>query len=476
MKIFNMDKLAGILCTFFLLSLCLISSSQNVILYGNAITYSGHEIVFNRFCDLISGEEEEIGRCKVDSNGDFKISFDLESTAFIFSHLGVYKAFLYVEPDKKYEIILPEKTDKTPEDKLNPYFVESGIQLGMANIDTNELNLLIRIFNDAYIPFYNKHVINVVNSNDFSELDVDIEKIEKPFVSSTNKYFNEYREYRYGILRLMATQKKVKNISEKYFKDKPVLYDNPAYMELFNQVYNKYFMFFGRTNEGREIYSIVNRSKSYSELINIITQNSNFYNEPILELVILKAIYNEFYDSNFSRSGLLCILDSLMLQTKIHQHKLIGETIKTKITKLLSGYDPPAFELYDADSNLITLSNFKGKYVYLNFCTSSSYTCLGEFEILDALYERHKERLEIVTIAVDPERDKLKDFLKARKYKWKFLYFGNQPEILNEYDVRAYPTYFLIGPDGRLIFSPCPSPSENFESKLYNTMKERGDL
>ena len=105
-----------------------------------------------------------------------------------------------------------------------------------------------------------KIALNYLATTDFSELDTDIEKIEKPFGNSTNKYFNNYREYRYGILRLLATQKKVKSISEKYFKNKPVLYDNPAYMELFNQVYNKYFMFFEeRKKEGKYIVLLIHQ-------------------------------------------------------------------------------------------------------------------------------------------------------------------------------------------------------------------------
>ena len=297
-KTFSMGKLFRFFCIFCLLSVCLKSPTQNVALYGNDVTYAGQEIVFNRFHDLISGEEEEIGSCIVDSSGNFKILCNVEGTTFIFSHLGIYKAFIYVEPDKKYEIILPERVDKSPEDKLNPYFVESNIQLGIANIDTTELNFYIRMFNDAYVHFYNKHVLNFVNTSDFSELNADIKKIEKPFANSINKYFNNYREYRYGILRLLANQKKVRSISEIYFKNRPVLYGNPAYMELFNQVYNKYFVFSGRTEEGKEIYNAINTSGSYSKLINSLVRNNNFYNDTILELVILKGVYNEFYDDN----------------------------------------------------------------------------------------------------------------------------------------------------------------------------------
>ncbi len=471
-----MGRIFYCMCLFFHLGFYSVLFSQNVILHGNAPTYANSEIIFYRYTDFITKTEEEAGRCLVDGNGDFRISLDLDRITFVFSHLGIYKAFLYAEPGKTYEIILPGKTDKAPEDKLNPYFIESRIQLGIANIKEDDLNFIMRTFNDAYTPYYNKHIINFINKEDFSELNADIERIEKPFVNSDNSFFNSYRHYRYGLLKHLAFQQKARNISDEYFRVKPVLYYNPAYMELFNQVYDKYFVFFGRTGKGEKIYNDINIQKSYSELRKTLARDDVFSNDTVIEMVILKGVYDEFYSDNFSRTGLLNVLDSLISNTNIRQHKVLGEIIKAKITRLLSGYFPPDFELYDADSNLVRLTDFRGKYVYLNFCTAQSYTCLSEFELLSGIYERHKERLEIITISVDPIHGINKDFLKTRNWIWKFLFYGNQPRVIDEYDIRAYPTYFLIGPDGELIYSPCPAPSENFESMLYQAMKARGDL
>jgi len=47
---------------------------------------------------------------------------------------------------------------------------------------------------------------------------------------------------------------------------------------------------------------------------------------------------------------------------------------------------------------------------------------------------------------------------------------------MKDYDIRAFPTYFLIGPDGNLINSPAPGPGENFENNLFKIMRSRGDI
>jgi hypothetical protein len=110
------------------------------------------------------------------------------------------------------------------------------------------------------------------------------------------------------------------------------------------------------------------------------------------------------------------------------------------------------------------------------FCNSYSYYCIREFEFLNDLNSRHSSYLAIVTILVDNNRQSMKDLLKTNDYNWTFLHYSSYPEIINEYEVKAYPSYYLIGPDGKLIASPAPSPLEGFEQYLYKTMHGRGDI
>jgi peroxiredoxin len=384
--------------------------------------------------------------------------------------------YFFAEPGKSYELILPERRDKLPEDLLNPYFEPVEIHLGMTNFNSEDLNMLIVMFDDAYVPYYDKHVNSIYFKPDFAQIDKDIDQIESSFRSYTNEYFRNYRQYHYGMLKLLANRQRVQSLSDEYFNNHPVLYNNTAYADLFNQVFNKYFTFFSRSDSGRKVFTDINVKGSYHALWQTLSGTKNFSNDTLTELVILKQIHDEYYGSQFSRNGLLKVLDSLMATTVIPEHKRIATIIRHKITRLQPGYEPPMFELQDVNGKTVKLSDFKGKYVYLNFCTCQSYACLNEFNMLSALNQRHNDKLIIITISTDPQEEVLRQFLAKNNYNWVFLYFDNQPDILKEYDVRAFPTYFLIGPDGKLIFSPSVSPSENFEQKLFEVMKSRGDL
>ncbi|MEA3317438.1 MAG: TlpA disulfide reductase family protein [Bacteroidota bacterium] len=199
-------------------------------------------------------------------------------------------------------------------------------------------------------------------------------------------------------------------------------------------------------------------------------------NDTLEEFVILKCLYDEFYNDKFSRAAMITILDSLRTQTNIPEHKKIADNIHNKVTRLLRGYAPPEFELYDLDSNLVTIDKFKGEYVYLGFCTSVSYACIQEFEMLRSFYKRHSQHLKIVIICADSNYGQMKKFVRKREYPWIFLHYGNNTKILNEFDIRAFPTYFFIDKEGKLLLSPAPGPSENLELTLFKILKSRGDI
>ena len=461
--------------SFLLITFCKTYGNSPVTIYGQDTSYSNTELIFFKYSDGISESETEIARCKVKDNGMFSLTFNIDQTTFVFSYLGIYRVHLYAEPGSSYEVILPPRQEKGLQDFLNPYFSPTIIHLATKQYNEKELNTLIRMFNDAFLPYYNKHILDIHDKSDFSELDKNIEKMDKPFSSSKNIFFNEYRKYRYGLLRYLAYQQKSKSISDEYFKNQPVLYHNPAYMELFNKVYDKYFERFSRTEPGKQIDNDI-EIQNLDSLRKTLSSDEVLGTGDLLDMVILKGLHDEFYNDHYSRSSLLAILDTLISTTTNPDLKQTAESIRKKTTKLLVGFRPPEFSLYDKDSNLVSLESLKGKYVYLNFCSCFSYTCLNEFASLKTLYDKYKDRLQIVTILVDNDENVIKSFLARSNYQWEFLHYGNQSTIIKDYDIRAFPTYYLIDPEGKLVLSPSPSPTEDFEAHFFKVLRARGEI
>ncbi len=460
------------------------SIAATTVLEGVATDYAGTSIEFFTYSNQIAYSEKSLGTAKVSSDGKFTVSLEIKNPQLVFAHCGVYFLFIYVEPNTKYTIILPPKQDKKPDEKLNPYFEEKQVHLIVRECSKNgksvdpqeELNFYIRSFDDYYGPYMAKYALNVATNKEMSDRDSTILKISNIFPNKDNRFYNDYKNYKIGFLQLMSLQNKSRGISNKYFLDKPILYNNPAYTELFNQVYEKYLVYFGRTPKGKVIYDDINLNKSYSSLKNTLSQDNVLNNDSLKEFVILKGLHDGFYATDFSRGALLNILDSLIHSTKVSEHREIGLEIRDKVTRLLTGYSPPNFQLYDQDGKLKSLSDFKGKYTYIMFCTTQNYACITEFEQVKKLYQKHSDKLNIITVLADENFADSQKFIKGKQLPWVFLHYGNHPQILKEYDIRAFPTYFLINPEGKMAISPAPSPAENFEMTLFKEMRAKGLL
>jgi hypothetical protein len=457
--------------------------ATEITIKGNNPDYKGQIIDLLTYKNQITSNETKIATSKVMDNGDFEWKFSVDKTEFIFAHIGVFQIYLYAEPGAIYEVKLPPYTPKKQDEKLNPFFEETQLHLLILSIKNqsnssvpdpkNELNFLIRSFDEVFNPMITKFAIRTYTYPELHNLDSSINVLTNQFGTITHPYFHDYFHYRMGVFKFSTARLKSRIVSDEWFSNKKILYDNPAYMELFNQVYDKYFIYFGRTRAGKKIYTDINTNNSLYQLKQTLAQDNVLKNDTLKEMVILKGIHDGFYEMEFSRNSLLKILDSLIISTQIDIHKKIGQDIRNKVTKLLIGYAPPAFRLYDKDSILKSLDNYQNTYVYLNFCTTQNYACLKELEQLKRIQEKYGKYLTIVSISLDESLKTMRDFVKRKGYKWTFLHYGNQPEIIQEYDLRAFPTYFLIDRKGKLVWSPAPSPSEDFDIKFFEELRSK---
>jgi len=442
---------------------------------GKSVDYAGDSLAFFSYSNMITFSEQEITSCVVGDSGNFECLLSLDEPRLIFTHLGVYNCFMYAEPGMIYEINLPRRRQKSMAEEANQFFEETSVHLSLKVTGTTanlavperdeELNFLIHAFNDYFYPYYYKFAVNAYTDRiNQKELKDAVENLQTPFKDIRSPFFLAYMEYRIGLLNHYGNQVSSQRITEDFFLDKPVRYQNPAYMELFNEIFNGFFDQFSEKHPKLNLPVVLNRDKDYSGLNEMMVRDASLRNDSLRELILLKEFYDGFFDKKNIRSSMLQLLDSLQVNTSIEAHRNMVRDIMLEITRLLPGYAPPDFALYDHDSTLVHLSDFQGEYIYLSFCNSFSYYCIKEYEYLKILQQRLQGQVKILTILVDDSFQSMQELLKNNPYPWTFLHFSNQPEVIDDYDIQTYPSYFLIGPEGKLILSPAPAPAENFEA------------
>jgi len=111
----------------------------------------------------------------------------------------------------------------------------------------------------------------------------------------------------------------------------------------------------------------------------------------------------------------------------------------------------PNFILKDLNGNKVTLSDFKGKVIILDFWTTWCPPCREEIPHLIDLYAAYRGRgLEVVGIALEPYNLRgVKDFIQRYRVTYPVLIGDNK--VSSDYGgIVSIPTTFVITQDAKI--------------------------
>ena len=116
------------------------------------------------------------------------------------------------------------------------------------------------------------------------------------------------------------------------------------------------------------------------------------------------------------------------------------------------GENAPNFTLKNLDGKEISLNQFRGKHVLINFWATWCGPCKIEMPSLEALYERFKDR-NFVLLAISNDMfgaNIVKPFVKAHNINFPVL-LDQRLKVSNTFGVVSLPTTFMIDPQGKII-------------------------
>ncbi len=244
----------------------------------------------------------------------------------------------------------------------------------------------------------------------------------------------------------------------------------------FSAMFKDFIFYYSRTSPGKGLMRHINRTHNIDSIRYYIGQHPAVWNDTLADMVLLQEVSSLFYAGNIHKESILILLDSMVLNPVSPDLSIYAFQLKEKLASLVIGHPPPLLDLTDLDGINHSLSDFQGKYIYLMFCTPDHYGCMMEYPFLQSFHVKHNAYLEILTVMVAEEESHAKDFMTRNGYGWKALFYEGQPGILSDYLVKAFPIAYLIGPDGNLVLSPSPLPSDGFEQQLFRIMRSRGEI
>jgi len=114
----------------------------------------------------------------------------------------------------------------------------------------------------------------------------------------------------------------------------------------------------------------------------------------------------------------------------------------------------PNFTLKNLDGEEVSLSQFRGKYVLVNFWATWCGPCKVEMPSLETLYKRFKNK-NFVLLAISNDMfgsTIVKPFVKTRNLNFPIL-LDQRLKASNSFGVVSLPSTFMIDPEGEIIGS-----------------------
>lgn len=122
---------------------------------------------------------------------------------------------------------------------------------------------------------------------------------------------------------------------------------------------------------------------------------------------------------------------------------------KKREYQAIIGSQAPDFTLTDLDGNKVSLSNYKGTVIIIDFWATWCPPCKDSIPFLEDLHQRYREKgLVILGISFDGDTDTVRNFRK--KITMTYPVLMGDDRLKNDYGLIGIPEMFILDRNGIL--------------------------
>lgn len=218
-------------------------------------------------------------------------------------------------------------------------------------------------------------------------------------------------------------------------------------------------------------------SKKYQNQLSELVRNG--IEQEALEIQIHKR-----RDLILEKGTSLNMVDTLNTYVK-EKFNHFSDILKQKNTKYLYkasliGSSGNNFSFKDINDQDIVLSEFIGKYVYIDVWATWCKPCVKEAVFLKEVEEHfsNNDTFQIISISTDSKYDKWEEYISSKSIEGIQLYSGSNTDFVEFYDIGALPRFILLDMEGKVISADEMRPSnpdiiKRIETTVSNNIYEK---
>lgn len=113
------------------------------------------------------------------------------------------------------------------------------------------------------------------------------------------------------------------------------------------------------------------------------------------------------------------------------------------------GNKAPDFTLTNLQGKKVSLSDYRGKKVLINFWATWCHYCRQELPFVEQLYQEH-DNVAVLTVNLNEPESTVAEFMESNGYNFPVL-LDNEKIAATKYQVRVTPTNYMLNEKGIII-------------------------
>ncbi|NQU34036.1 MAG: TlpA family protein disulfide reductase [Bacteroidetes bacterium] len=446
------------IATLLLVIISLSVFSQSVIITGKAEQQPQQLVRIISYADEFSNLEKTIAKTETDTDGNFSLQFEINQTQFAFLALGLEKGEFYLTPGSSYSIFIPNDTSES----RGSIFDRLPLRFSIS-ADDGGVQKSIEDFNIEYNDFIYNNINSIYRSRDKSVVTQFVSVIKEKYSNNISAFVKNYVDYSVASLLWLSKKENNQKILVNYFINRPVLYSNIQYADFFKEFFKDYFNS-ENTFRYEDLIPAINSIKTVGILDRLLTRDTLLVDDNrVREIVTMLLLSRYYHDRNVDKVSVITRYKEIADGSDFIENRRIANNFVLKLQFLQNGTIAPDFNLADINDSNVSLKDFNNKFLLLSFVKEDCKICEFQMKLISDIQKQNGNSFDIVTIVAGDEITKLSEFANQRGTNWPILKTGKDLLLLEKYDIRAYPSYILINPDGTIAYAQLPMPDESME-------------
>tara|TARA_B110000046_G_scaffold25332_2_gene24784 strand:+ start:2714 stop:4030 length:1317 start_codon:yes stop_codon:yes gene_type:complete len=437
--------------------------ADETIIQGKIKGFDSKTIKIGIYSDYITNEKKWLNE-KVIENGSFKLGINLDEIKQVILKIEDKETSLFAEAGQVYNVALTFDEEANRGQAFNKY-----LNLSFSFPKATELNQQIKSFNNAYQGFFEQNYAKMMYKGANKETQAFLTSWRKKVENIELDFLKNYITYALANLEDIRGGENY-TLENTFIKGQPILYHHKEYMNFFTQFYQEDFDQLTLKSGGQKMMKTLMFEESLDRTLEELNILKNFESAELAELYLLYGLFEVYHKKVINQESSQKILQEISKKGRTPENKEIAINILKALERYGKSMEAVNFTLLDAKGQEHSLTDYRGKQIYLSFWSNTSIPSLRELRVMQKLHAEYGDKVHFVSINLDDDKSFNEAVPNKNNYTWDFLHFGGNYELREAYQITTVPTYFLINEQGVISKAFAEGPIE-MERTFFNMLK-----